>query len=239
MAARRAYGTGTIVDRGGVYYGQWRLGGKQVMRRLGPVRQPGSSDGLTKTMAETRLREVMAERASAPVSERVSVSEAGERLLAHLRVMGRKPSTMRSYESNLRTQVEPRLGDRALARVSREHVEQFIADCLADGLAPKTVSNCLGLLHSIFEFAIRRRWAGENPCQRVEKPRAVEHADIRFLDEAEVEALLRAVPDTDFGRVQKVLYLAAVMTGMRQGELLALRWADVDWPARRIRVRRN
>ncbi|MGZ4235303.1 MAG: tyrosine-type recombinase/integrase, partial [Solirubrobacteraceae bacterium] len=137
-------------------------------------------------------------------------------------------------------QIEPRLGERALAKVTREHVEQFVADCLRDGLSPKTVSNCLGLLHSIFEFAIRRGWANdENPCKRAEKPKAVEHSDIRFLDEDEVEALLRAVPDTEFGRLQRVLYLAAVMTGMRQGELLALRWADVDWPARRIRVRRN
>jgi integrase len=54
-----------------------------------------------------------------------------------------------------------------------------------------------------------------------------------------VEALLKAVPDTEFGRVQRVLYLTAVMTGMRQGELLALGWCDVDWEAQRIRVRRN
>jgi integrase len=239
MAARRDYGTGSIVDRGGVYYGQWRAAGKQVMRRLGPVRQPGSGNGLTKTMAETRLREAMAEHSGAPLSERVSVGEAGQRLLAHLEAMGRKPSTMRSYESNFRIQIEQRLGDRAIAKVTQEHVEQFIADCIRDGLHPKTVSNCVGLLHSIFEFAIRRRWATQNPCKRIEKPKIVEDADVRFLDEAEVEALLRAVPDTEFGRVQRVLYLTAVMTGMRQGELLALRWIDVDWLSRRVRVRRN
>jgi hypothetical protein len=55
----------------------------------------------------------------------------------------------------------------------------------------------------------------------------------------EVEAVLRAVPDDDFGGVERVLYLAAVMTGMRRGELLGLRWGDIDWEAKRIRVRRN
>ena len=95
------------------------------------------------------------------------------------------------------------------------------------------------MLHSIFEFAIRRGWASDNPCKRVEKPRATEDADIHFLDQTEVEALLRAVPDTGFGRVQRVIYITAVMTGMRQGELLALRWIDVDWSGQRIRVRRN
>jgi integrase len=54
-----------------------------------------------------------------------------------------------------------------------------------------------------------------------------------------VEALLRAVPDDPLGRVERVMYLTAAMTGMRQGELFALRWRDVDWSARRIRVRRN
>jgi integrase len=63
--------------------------------------------------------------------------------------------------------------------------------------------------------------------------------DVRFLDTEEVEALLRAVPDDPLGRVERVMYLTAAMTGMRQGELFALRWRDVDWSARRIRVRRN
>src|SRR5205807_2275887 len=62
---------------------------------------------------------------------------------------------------------------------------------------------------------------------------------LRFLDPAEVEALLRTVPDDDFGRVQRVIYLTAVMSGLRQGELLALQWRDIDWTAQRIRVRRN
>jgi integrase len=54
-----------------------------------------------------------------------------------------------------------------------------------------------------------------------------------------VEALLRAAPDDPLGQIERVMYLTAAMTGMRQGELFALRWRDVDWSARRIRVRRN
>ena len=63
--------------------------------------------------------------------------------------------------------------------------------------------------------------------------------DIRFLDREELEALLRAVPDDELGPTDRALYLAAAMTGLRQGELLALRWRDVDWAAGVVRVRRS
>jgi integrase len=81
---------------------------------------------------------------------------------------------------------------------------------------------------------------GENPVKRVAKPAVAEtDPDIHFLETEEIEALLRAVPDDALGRVERVMYLTPAMTGMRQGELFALRWRDIDWAARRIRVRRN
>lgn len=86
----------------------------------------------------------------------------------------------------------------------------------------------------------RGRGASKNPCKQVEKPRTPdEGADIRFLDESELDALLRVLPDSPIGRTDHVLYLTAAMTGLRQGELLALRWRDVDWQAGRLRVRRS
>jgi integrase len=74
----------------------------------------------------------------------------------------------------------------------------------------------------------------------VEKPeRPGATPDIRFLDQAELEALLTAVPDDARGPTERAIYLTAAMTGLRQGELIALRWRDVDWTAGRIRVRQN
>lgn len=65
------------------------------------------------------------------------------------------------------------------------------------------------------------------------------HRRIRFLQPHELDALIRAVADDTFGAVERPLYLAAALTGLRQGELLALKWMDIDWLAGRVRVADN
>jgi integrase len=132
-------------------------------------------------------------------------------------------------------------GPTPVYELAREDVRGFSAALERKGLAPKPRANALGTLHSLIEFAIDEGWTtGENPVKRVERPAvATTDPDIHFLETEEVEALLRAVPNDPLGRVERMMYLTAAMTGMRQGELFALRWRDVDWSARRIRVRRN
>ncbi|MGA8218118.1 MAG: site-specific integrase, partial [Solirubrobacterales bacterium] len=74
----------------------------------------------------------------------------------------------------------------------------------------------------------------------VQKPESGgSNEDIRFLNLAEIDALIRAVPDDDLGRMEAVMYRTAAMTGIRQGECLGLRWRDVDWSAMRLRVRQS
>ena len=63
--------------------------------------------------------------------------------------------------------------------------------------------------------------------------------DIRYLNGDELEALLCSVPDTELGRLERALYVTAAMTGLRRGELLTLRWQDVDFDAGVVRVRRT
>jgi site-specific recombinase XerD len=91
-----------------------------------------------------------------------------------------------------------------LERITPEDVEAFMASCRRSGQSVKSTLNYLGLLHSIFDFALRRKWVSANPCKLVEKPRREDaDADIRFLDQAELDALLAALPDDDLGRVER------------------------------------
>jgi integrase len=127
-----------------------------------------------------------------------------------------------------------------------------------------TGRNLITFLYSIFEHAIANGWCRDNPVRRAarpERPRSGDaRPDLQFLSVSELEAVLRVIPDevvhrqpaaTRRGRrgpapppppdvlgpVLRVVILSAAMTGLRQSELLGLRWRDVDWGAQRIRVR--
>jgi integrase len=167
-------------------------------------------------------------------------------------------------ESMQRVQVSPRLGTKPIERVTVADIETVAAAMLAVGRAPKAVRNVITFMHSVFEHAIDRRWTTQNPVRRASRPKRRRtgdaNPDLQFLTLPELEAVLRAIPDhvvtrtpapTHRGRagsappvppdvlgpVIRVTVLTAAMTGLRQSELLGLRWRDVDWSAQRIRIR--
>lgn len=237
---KRSYGTGSVFTYRDAWYGQWRIGGKQVKRKLGVKRAPGSREGLTKPQAEARLRRLIEEVRHAPVDERLTVREAGDRYLHHVEVvMRRKAGTLDDYRAMVR-HLERHFGQKGIDRISADDVAAYMRAKQGEGLAPKTVSNHVAFAHGLFGFAVKRGWTRTNPVAGVDRPRPDgADPDIRYLDQPELEAVLRAVPDDALGAMEGVVYLAAAMTGARQGELLALRWRDVDWPAGLVRVRRN
>jgi integrase len=243
--ARRSYGSGSLTvraDSAGVetWYGTWWADGRKMKRKLGPKRPAGSREGLTAAQAERELRRrIDSER---PVlRSRLTIATAAARYLEHLEnVLERKPTTIGDYRSMLTKHLEPFFEERPLERIDAEEIRRYLAAKKRDGLATKTITNQLVFLHGLFSYAVKRGWVTANPVASVDRPRApVVDPDIHYLDLTELEALFRAVDDEDFGATDRTLYLTAAMTGLRQGELIALRWSDVDWPAGRIRVRRN
>jgi integrase len=140
----------------------------------------------------------------------------------------------------LSSHLKQRLGKEPLSQVEPERIESLISAMRRDNKGAKLIHNALTLLSQIFEFGQRKGWCQSNPCKVVDRPQVEESTDIRFLEMEEVEALLAAVPqNTTLGPTDRALYLTATMTGLRQGELLALRWRDIDWTAGRVRVRQN
>lgn len=181
------------------------------------------------------------ESAVAAMRGRVTVDDAGGRYLHHLEhVMQRAPSTVQDYRIMLDRHLVPHFGDKPLDRLGPDDVVGFMAAQRRGGLAPKTVQNHVTFLHGLMQWSVKRGWATSNPVAAVDRPPSeATDADIRFLTLEEVEAVLREVPDDSLGLTDRVLYLTAAMSGLRQGELVALRWRDVDWSAAKVRVRRK
>lgn len=253
--ARRSYGTGSLMvrtDSAGreTWHGKWRTNGRQVMRRVGVKRSEGARDGLTRRQAESELRRLMAETVvTAPVGERLTIREIGDRYLANLERQGRKKATTVAVESILARWLVPFFGDRSIGTIRAEDVVDLIR-LMETGkrptqprrlkpCGPKTIRNYIGTLSALFNFAERKGWATTNPARLVDLPASERDEDIRFLEPDEVQALADAAVAGDFRAIDRALYLTAAMTGLRQGELVALRWRDVDWVAARVRVRQN
>jgi len=243
---RRSNGTGTLhvqtrADGRQLWYGRWYVGGRRVNRRIGPKRRRGSDRGLTKIEAEAELQRMMLRDRPHEPGEEVTFATAAEIMLRDLEEIGRKPTTLANYRQILAVRLLPRFGELPVDRVRRSLVAALANRMISEGLSAHTRANTLKLLSQVFNYSRRQRWCRENPCWGVRYPRIRQSSDIRFLDKRELDALVAAidVEKEPFGALDRAIVLTAAMTGMRQGELLALRWLDVDWKAKRIRVRRN
>lgn len=243
--ARRAPGTGSLIvrrDNAGreTWYGKWGTNGRQVKRRIGLKRLPATRHGLTRTQAEAELRRLMQEASTAPaIGQRLTLTDAGERYKHRLEATGRKKATRVAADLALRVHLVPFFGERQLDRIKPEDVDDLMRLLRSRGCSPKTIRNYVGTLSALFNYAEQKGWASGNPCRYVELPAHERSDDIRFLDPDEVELLLAGIPDDEFGPLDRALYVTAAMTGLRKGELIALRWRDIDWTAGRVRVRRN
>jgi integrase len=158
----------------------------------------------------------------------------------------RKKTTVESYRQTIANHLRPWFGESDLARLSRtpEEFEKYAVAKMRDGLSPKTVRNHLVLLGLMFKTARRWRWVSENPLELVEKP-AVDDTETETIDSAVIAELLSAYrlleadaeDDERFWfETARRMTVVALSTGLRRGELLGLRWQDVDLLERRVTV---
>ena len=144
-----------------------------------------------------------------------------------------KPSAIRGYEAALAARVLPELGAARLSDIRRIDLQDFADRLCADGLDASTVRNTLMPLRAIFRRALARGDVAMNPTTGLELP-AVDGRRDRIASPAEAAALLAALPERD-----RAPWATAMYAGLRRGELLALRWEDVDLAAGVIRVERS
>jgi integrase len=144
-----------------------------------------------------------------------------------------KPSVVLSYEAALRLHVLPALGARKLADVQRRDVQRLADDLLADRRDPSTIRNALMPLRVIYRRALEDGDVAVNPCAGLRLPASRGQRD-RIVTPEQATTLLSALAEAD-----RPLWALALYAGLRRGELMALRWDDVDLAGGVIRVERS
>jgi integrase len=141
-----------------------------------------------------------------------------------------KASTWVTYDVALRLHIDPAIGSVALSRLIAEHIDRMLVD---SPLAPKGQRNVLGFLGRVLDVAQARGYVLRNAARLVEPPRLEPKEEPPALTPDDARRLLATI----VGDRLEALWVLALATGMRQAELLGLRWDDVDLDAATVRVR--
>ena len=163
-----------------------------------------------------------------PAAGRITFKEYAEDVWLPSRLL--EVSTRAGYRSYLRNHFVPYFGHMRLARIMPTTVQAWVTQALDSGLAPRSVSKYHVMLHSVFARAVRDRIISFNPCENTELPKVV-LKQRRILTPAEFETVLATMPARF-----KPLLLTEIETGLRWGELVAIRPRHVDFLSRTITV---
>jgi integrase len=165
---------------------------------------------------------------------RITLAEYLTRWIATYAVPNTSPTTARRYEQLLRLHVVPNIGNIQLTRLRPLHIEQAYTRAREGVLSPRTLLQVHRVLREALQHAVRLQLLARNPADAVQAPRP-DRFQAPMLDLDDIARLLDAADDTHFG---DVVYMA-LMSGMRLGELLGLRWHDVDLDTGVLSVRQT
>jgi integrase len=165
-----------------------------------------------------------------------TVGDLLDRWLAHCESKGHSPTTMRKYRSIAETVVRPELGRVRLSKLTAGHLDRLYAKLTAKGNEPTTVRRVHALIGAALHSAERWDLVDRNVARRADPPQ-VRPTQVVAPSPAEVQALLTAADSLE--PALATLILLAALTGARRGELVALRWSDLDAKAGTLTIARS
>jgi len=201
---------------------------------------PGELVRETRARARTRMIELLHNIARGEYVDRSPATVAGYLEVWLANPAGLNPKTTERYRQLAAQQIIPHLGHLEVQKLDESHIQQWHATLLARGgmdsrpLAARTVGHAHRVLHTALQRALTARQVVRNVCTAVSPPRPAER-EMVTLDTDQIAELLAAIQDHR-------LYMPALLAlgaGLRRGEILALRWRDIDLDAGIIRVERS
>lgn len=196
-------------------------------------------EGTTLARAKEKLREIedqLSKGVYLPEKKIPTFGEVAKEWLQHKKP-NLRASTWSVYEGHTRNHFND-LNHIRINRITTARVERYIAERQARGVNILTLRKVLVSLGQIFSYAVRHKYIGHNPFRDAERPRrngTEEKKTIRILNTDEIKALLASEPDQKYN----TLFRLAIFSGARQGELLGLKWTDVDWINNQIHIQRT
>ena len=228
---KRQYGSGCLLQRGKGWTIRWREleiapdgTKKKVLRyeRLGEISR--------KKAAEQLAQKVAAAGTSGPTRSRVDFRTIANEWQSHVLPMY-KHSTQKNHRHILQKHLLPRFGDLPICDVTRQRIQEYVAHLMPD-YAPKTIDHFHDVLSAVLRTAVKWGHLTDNPAHGVDLPRLTTVRPKWALTIVQAEALLNALPP-----LARTLVGLALLSGLRRGELFALRWKDLDEPGRYLAVR--
>jgi len=138
MARKRSYGTGSLYQKHDDWYGRWRTPSGRANRRVGPVRKPGTREGLTRTEAERKLQAMIdEEEARVTADPGRTIEHVAQLHSAKLTGVDRKRSHVQTFDSHVRVHLVPFFKVTPVNRITDADVERLMAHLRKKGLKPK------------------------------------------------------------------------------------------------------
>ena len=188
----------------------------------------------TKRDAQALLTQLLTQRDAGVAPSRTTVHAFLDRWLEDYARPNTAPKTYRTYSDLVSHHLKPALGAIRLSAVRPDHIQTAYKAIGAKGLSPTTVLHCHRILREALQHAVKWQLVARNPADLVDPPRANRH-EIPALDLGQIARLLACARQTEYGALVEL----ALLTGLRQGEILALRWHDADLATGSLSVSRS
>lgn len=140
-------------------------------------------------------------------------------------------TTRDSYEEKIRNHIKPSLGTIPLNILNANTIQTWVNDMIKKGLSPKTIRNTFNVLNPALKKAVLLRMLPHNPCEGVALPK-LQKPKVNIYNQAQSKQILSAARGTD----SYLLVLLGLTVGMRRGEMAALKWENIDFAQRTIKV---
>lgn len=229
---RRGWSEGSVYQHSN---GKW-VGSVSLGYRANGRRKRKFVYAASKKEAQNKLRKLQssADAGTLPDAGRMTVADFVNRWLQNHARCKVRPTTFQNYEWLARLHITPALGGVRLAQLRPAHVEAFYGQMERDGTGAVTRRGAAVLLTNILRHAVRLKLIPFDPSAAIAKARP-EVKEVTFLTETQTRQFLKAAKKSRL----HALFVLAVGSGMRQGEILGLRWSDIDLVSGTVSVQRS